>query len=420
MILSDNQEVVLLSWLMISSLFLQMGGLFFAVSVDRYVPKEKRRTMQVILLLVLTLIIQNMVDETLGVTDSSRWIRTLVSVFGYCVRPVIVILFGEIIEPRRSRLLGWCLIAVNTLTYLTAFFSDIAFTFRTGGFSRGPLGYTCHIVSFFLCVWNTYRAVRRFHRNNTVESAVPVAVSLLVIISAMMDVVFQIDAPVSCLSITMTTGCVFYYIWLHLQFVRDHEEAMLSEQRIQIMLTQIQPHFLFNTLSAIQALCRIDPERAFDTLEKFGSYLRENLDSLNKPALIPFRDEVKHTATYAEIEKVRFPNIRVEYRLREEDFLVPALTLQPLVENEMRHGVRAKEDGWILVESYREDGYFVYSVRDNGIGFDPDSIPEEERTHIGLDNVRERIMRQCGGTVQVESERGNGTVITVRIPEKGS
>ena len=76
MILSDNQEVVLLSWLMISSLFLQMGGLFFAVSVDRYVPKEKRRTMQVILLLVLTLIIQNMVDETLGVTDSSRWIRT--------------------------------------------------------------------------------------------------------------------------------------------------------------------------------------------------------------------------------------------------------------------------------------------------------------------------------------------------------
>ena len=116
-----------------------------------------------------------------------------------------------------------------------------------------------------------------------------------------------------------TISCVMYYIWLHLQFVRKHERALLAEHRIQIMMTQIQPHFLFNTLSAIRALIGKDQKAASHTVGLFSAYLRQNLESLNQAEVIPLSKEIEHTKIYAEIEMIRFPNIRVEYDIRDEE-----------------------------------------------------------------------------------------------------
>ena len=90
--------------------------------------------------------------------------------------------------------------------------------------------------------------------------------------------------------------------------------------RTQLLVSQIQPHFIFNTLSTIQALCRIDPEKAFDTIEKFGTYLRMNLESMGQPTLIPFQKELEHTRIYAEIEMLRYPEIHIVYDIRDDDF----------------------------------------------------------------------------------------------------
>jgi len=402
--------------LLASSLLLQLVGLFIAVSMDRYLKKTDRAVMQLIVVLVLALIISSFADAILSEKPQYDKVRLFLSVFGYCARPVVLLLFGIIVKLEKDWTLVWTLVTVNTLTYLTAFFSDVAFYIRDGNFGRGPLGFMCHIVSFILTIWYTYKALKRFRSEARAEWIFPLAVALLVIVSAIVDTEFEISTPVTCLSITMTTGCVFFYIWLHLQFVREHEKMVDNEWRVQMMMTQIQPHFLFNTLSTIQALCRIDPEKAFSTLGVFGEYLRENLGVMQSPDLIPFEDELRHTKLYAEIEQIRFPNITVEYRVLDSAFKVPVLCLQPLVENAVKHGVRTKKNGKIIVSAYREGDSYVYSVADNGKGFTSESMGDPDRTHIGMQNVQERIERQCGGTVTVRSTPGEGTEITVKIP----
>ena len=186
--------------------------------------------------------------------------------------------------------------------------------------------------------------------------------------------------------------------------------------RVQLLVSQIQPHFIFNTLSTIQALCRIDPDKAFDTIEKFGSYLRMNLESLGQPTLIPFQKELEHTRIYAEIEMLRYPEIHIVYDIQDDDFELPALSVQPMVENAIRHGVRGKYSGEVIISSREENGNHVVTIRDNGRGFDPDAVKETEEGHIGIRNVRERIETMCQGTMRIDSTRWKGTTVTITIP----
>ena len=117
-----------------------------------------------------------------------------------------------------------------------------------------------------------------------------------------------------------------------------------------------------------------------------------------------------------EIEQMRFEDaLCVRYDITCTDFGMPALTLEPLVENAIRHGVRSREDGLVTVSTVREAGAHRITVRDNGVGFDPKH--QQDESHIGLQNVKERVERMCGGTVIVESEMGAGTVVTLLIPD---
>lgn len=106
------------------------------------------------------------------------------------------------------------------------------------------------------------------------------------------------------------------------------------------------------------------------TISKLGRYLRENLESLSKAELIPIKEELKHTRVYAEIEMVRFENIRVEYDITDTDFYMPALSIQPIVENAIRHGVRIREEGIVRVSTRLNDGCHEVVISDNGICFD--------------------------------------------------
>ena len=202
--------------------------------------------------------------------------------------------------------------------------------------------------------------------------------------------------------------------------MREHERSLHAEQRIQIMMTQIQPHFLYNTIATFKALCRKDPERAAELADKFGVYLRQNLDSLGVTGNIPFQKELEHTRLYTEIEMVRFENIRVEYDIADDGFDLPPLTLQPMVENAIRHGVRSRRDGLVRVVSRRRETCHEIVIEDNGIGFDPNAMESTENGHIGIRNVRERIEQMCSGMLILESKVGEGTTVTIRIPAKGA
>ena len=197
-------------------------------------------------------------------------------------------------------------------------------------------------------------------------------------------------------------------------------ELQLQESKISIMLSQIQPHFLYNTLNSIYQLCETNPMLARTMVNSFAEYLRNNLSSLDEPGLIAFKTELEHVKTYLEIEKIRFDDtLEIEYDIQCVDFQLPVLTVQPIVENAVKHGTSRKRGGGKVTISTREDDeFYIVTVSDTGCGFDPAVRKDDGKKHVGIENVRQRLSNMCGGVLTIESEIGVGTVVNIRIPKE--
>ena len=398
-------------------LMLILIALSLAVQFDSYISKKHKTVIHCIAVLSFFLIAENCVAVQMALPKRSIPLATLDSAFGYSIRPVILVLFVMIVSPDRKCVWEWVLCGINALLYLSALIWPITFYYEPGGaWIPGPLRNVSLYVCILLLVELTVLTIRKFRNLRRLEILFPVLSVLLIISSVMLDYsVHDKIQIVTFLSIGIVVSSLFFYIWLHLQFVREYEKALEAEQRIQIMMSQIQPHFLYNTLSTIQSLCHMDPEKAYEITGKFSAYLRQNLDSLEKRELIPLSKELEHTRTYADIEIVRFPYIRIIYDMQDEAFLLPALSIQPIVENAIRHGARARKDGMVSIMTARSQTGHRIVIRDNGQGFDVEKTNETDG-HIGIRNVRERIERLCGGTLKIESRIGEGTTVMIDIP----
>lgn len=194
----------------------------------------------------------------------------------------------------------------------------------------------------------------------------------------------------------------------------------LTEKQTQIMVSQIQPHFLYNTLTAIYQLCDIDTELAQKTILDFSTYLRANMDGIKSTSPISFEKELDHTKTYLAIEMLRFSDIlSVEYNIEATDFMIPALTLQPLVENAVKYGIRSRDDGGtVTISTKRENGKIYVSVHDDGMGFDINEKKNDGKSHTGIDNTRQRLKLMMNADLVVESEIGVGTIATIILEDK--
>ena len=198
-------------------------------------------------------------------------------------------------------------------------------------------------------------------------------------------------------------------------------EMKLQESQISIMLSQIQPHFLYNTLNSIYQLCESNPMRARAMVNFFAEYLRNNLSALEEPGLISFETELSHVKTYLEIEIIRFEDtLEIEYDIGCKDFSLPVLTVQPIVENAVKHGTSKKRGGGkVVISTCEDEENYIVRVSDTGCGFDP-SVPKNDgKSHVGIENVRQRLSNMCQGSLTIESELGVGTVATIRIPKGG-
>jgi LytS/YehU family sensor histidine kinase len=203
-----------------------------------------------------------------------------------------------------------------------------------------------------------------------------------------------------------------------LEIEKNAIEAELKENRISIMLSQIRPHFIYNTLGTIERLCLKNPQMAFELVRNFSLYLRGNFRELDSVAPIRFSDEMEHVRYYVNIEQVRFPDMTIEYQLDVSDFFIPAISVQPLVENAIKHGLMPLETGGkVVIRSYKTDTHYCIEVVDNGVGFDT-SIELDKKEHVGLNNIRERLRAIVGGDLVVESEIGVGTKAIILIPRE--
>ena len=194
--------------------------------------------------------------------------------------------------------------------------------------------------------------------------------------------------------------------------------AQLSETRISTMMSQIRPHFIYNTLGSIEQLCKLDPTKAGELVHNFAKYLRGNFGELDNPKPILMSQEMEHVHHYISIENVRFPDMTFTFEMNSDDFHIPALTVQPIVENAIKHGLmKLPKGGTINVVSYENDENYFVSVVDDGAGFDTNALVDERR-HLGLRNIRERLKVMVNGTLEIESTIGVGTKVLITIPKE--
>ena len=197
-------------------------------------------------------------------------------------------------------------------------------------------------------------------------------------------------------------------------------EKELSELNMMLMLSQIQPHFLYNALNTIKYLIKKDPKTAESVVVKFSGYLRTNMDSLTQKEPTPFEKELEHVENYVSIEQIRFGDrLNVEYDINTTDFSIPPLTIQPIVENAIKHGVNQKaEGGTVKIKSYQSGSYNVVCVEDDGVGFDVNEEKNDGRSHVGVTNIKKRLEVMLDAFIEIKSEINKGTKVTIKIPKK--
>lgn len=186
------------------------------------------------------------------------------------------------------------------------------------------------------------------------------------------------------------------------------------------MLSQIQPHFLYNCLNTIYYLCEKDTETAQKAISDFSDYLRGNMDSLDNERPVYFTTELTHIKNYLSLEKIRFDEyLNIAYDIQATNLKIPSLSVQPLVENAVKHGVgKAENGGTVVISSHELKKCFEISVTDDGVGFDTSKTNQNDvKSHVGIDNVRKRLEMICGAVLKIESTPGEGTKAVIKIPK---
>ncbi|MBU5433019.1 sensor histidine kinase [Intestinimonas sp. MSJ-38] len=313
---------------------------------------------------------------------------------------------------------AWTIFAAAVALLVITQFTGLFYSVDAGGiYHRGPLFWLSQAIAIGTLVMDIVLIVcyrERLSRAERISFCVYVCVPIVAIF---MQLFFY---GVYFLLLSSTLAAVFMLGAIILdqteQYYRTEQE--LAQMRSALVLSQVQPHFLYNSLTAIAALCEHAPAEAKEATLAFAEYLRTNMNALNAKGTVPFATELKHIETYLYLEQLRFgEDLLVDMDIEVTDFSLPALTIQPLVENAVKWGVCQDEDGGMVKLTTRETPLGVeVTVSDDGVGFDPEHLPQDGKDHLGLQLVRDRLKMVCGAKLTVESKIGQGTVVRVFIP----
>lgn len=198
------------------------------------------------------------------------------------------------------------------------------------------------------------------------------------------------------------------------QYTRQQQE--IARERTNALMLQIRPHFVYNTLTSIYCMIEDNPAKAKEVTGEFTNYLRNNFTAIAQDTPIPFTKELEHTKAYLAVEQARFEGqIFYEFDTPVINFRVPALTLQPIVENAVKHGLDPELDPLhIYVKTRQTNSGIEIIIENDGPDFNPTN---DNKPHIALDNIRQRLEIMCNGTLDISPRNGGGTVVAVTIPQ---
>ena len=246
---------------------------------------------------------------------------------------------------------------------------------------------------------------------------VPMLIAL--IIHMFIDILAIVDISLTLSVLSMYSLILSDQIDKDLRHQKEiaRQQQEIANQRANIMVLQMRPHFIFNTMTSIYCLCEQDPASARQVILDFTTYLRKNFTAIASETPIPFSSELEHTRAYLAVEHAQYEdNLFVEYDTPHIRFRLPPLTLQPIVENAVKHG-RDPDSGplHISIRTRKTDSGSEITVADDGRGFTP---VDNDELHIALKNIKQRLEMMCGGHLTITPGADSGTVVTVTIPDK--
>ena len=245
-------------------------------------------------------------------------------------------------------------------------------------------------------------------------------ITLVPIVSGFLQFLF-FEWPIT--SIGITVALIFFSVSYEMDYARRllQVEQELQEERKKLFFTQIQPHFIYNSLNVIRSLCPEESE-AGEAIDHFAGFLRGTMDVISENGLVSARQELNTVENFLYLEKKRFEDkLTIETNIRDTDFEVPAFTIQILVENAIRHGIRKNKRGigTLKLSTYADGEMHVIVVEDNGVGFDVEEYRRKQAEgnrqehHVGIENLEKRLELMCKGHLEIESRIGEGTVARV-------
>lgn len=328
----------------------------------------------------------------------------------------MITLVGEKTEiPRYYRTIVWGIALLAVVSVVISQFTDLYYTVDENNLYQRETYFWVSQVWGITAMLMFLLVFMRYRKHLPPREAVPLACYIILPACAMVAQLFLYG--IALLNIVTTICIMILYIGIQNDQSRRIwvQEQLITESRIAVMLSQIQPHFLFNALSVVENLCVEDPPQAQEAVHEFASYLRHNLDSLSHNGLIPFEEELRHVRNYISLEQRRFgDDLEIRYDVGVSGFQVPPLSVQPIVENAVRYG-----GGAMALSTMEDKDEWRIIVADDGPGFDVRAERKDNKSHIGIRSVRARLEAMCGGRLEIDSRPGEGTVITIRIPKDG-
>lgn len=200
---------------------------------------------------------------------------------------------------------------------------------------------------------------------------------------------------------------------IKIQLKLETQKRELEEEKSRMMIRQIQPHFIYNVLMSIRYFTKKDPQAAYDMIYDFSQYLRSNIECLIDNRYILWREELEHINAYVRIEEKRYKErLNVIYDVEDEEFYLPPLTVELLVENAIKHGVTQKiEGGTVWIRGGRTENGYQIMVEDDGVGFDVEVL--DKKASIGLGYIKGQLDMMPGADMRIESRLGQGTKVWI-------
>ena len=395
------------------------------ISLSKKDKKEMMRFVVLMLLLGLSALVNGLYFVFKGKEGES--IRTLVFLFktikiaaGFWlvagVNSFIISLFGEPkTKYRIYKIVVYAVMGVMTLLLVVNIFTHFMYDVDENNVYRRNVAFFIIYLAEGL-VWAADAALFFLNRktlSRLVKRTFYISLFFLIVTTILQFVFPQI----AFYDIMIALSIVFLLFGEQIQMREElaERDEQLMNQKVKLLQRQVSPHFIYNALTAIQALPG-NPEETKKAIGDFAKYLRESLSTIDQNTLIPFKKELENVQIYFRLEKIRFgKTLQVEYDIGETEFELPAMSVQILAENAVKHGVSVKRDGGtVRISTKREGDDIVVTVEDDGVGFDVNA--QMDSTHIGIQNVRNRVETLVGGNLLISSEPGRGTIASIRFP----